>query len=90
MLTGFNNMMNLIKLLVEQSTQTDGQVVERAQAWLSTINCPYFRINPPLCEPIPLNETDNAKLVDMLWQTMVYLHQHKESVSYLLDLLKAR
>ena len=80
-------MTTLVKVLIEQASQADGQVVERAQAWCSMINVPYFRINPPISEDIQLNESDNAKLVNMLWETMAYLYLHKESISDLLTLL---
>lgn len=77
-------------MLVEQASQADGQVVERAQAWCSTINVPYFRVNPPISEDIQLDESENAKLVNMLWETMAYLYQHKDGLSELLTLLMLR
>lgn len=85
-----SNLTTLIKVLVEQASQADGQVVERAQAWCSMIDVPYFRVNPPISEDIQLDESDNAKLVNMLWETMAYLYQHKNDLSDLLTLLMLR
>jgi len=75
------------QLLIEQATQADGQVVERAKAWCSMIDVPYFRLNPPLSEDIPLDETNNIKLVNMLWETTAYMHSRKSEVQELIQLL---
>lgn len=74
-------------MLVEQASQADGQVVERAQAWCSMIDVPYFRVNPPISEDIQLDESDNAKLVNMMWETLAYIYQHKEDLKDLQTLL---
>jgi calcium-independent phospholipase A2 len=75
------------QLLIEQATQSDGQVVERAKAWCSMIDVPFFRLNPPLSEDIPLDETNNVKLVNMLWETTAYMHSRKSEVQELIQLL---
>ena len=72
---------------MEQASQADGQVVERAQAWCSMIDVPYFRVNPPISEDIQLDESDNAKLVNMMWETLAYIYQHKEDLKDLQTLL---
>lgn len=82
-----SNLTTLIKVLVEQASQADGQVVERAQAWCSMIDVPYFRVNPPISEDIQLDESDNAKLVNMMWETLAYIYQHKEDLKDLQTLL---
>lgn len=79
---------SLIKVLIEQASQADGQVVERAEAWCSMIGVPYFRINPPISEEIQMDESDNAKLVNMLWETMVYLHIQSDCLAKLNTLLQ--
>ncbi|XP_054168367.1 85/88 kDa calcium-independent phospholipase A2-like [Oppia nitens] len=78
---------SLVQLLIEQACQADGQVVERAKAWCSQINVPYFRLNPPLSEDIPLNEIDNTKLVNMLWETTAYMYSRTNEIQELILLL---
>jgi len=51
------------------------------------IGVPYFRLNPPLSEDIPLDETNNAKLVNMLWETTAYMYSRKTEVEELISLL---
>lgn len=77
----------LFQLLIEQACQANGQVVERAKAWCSQLNVPFFRLNPPLSEDIPLNETDNVKLVNMLWETTAYMYSRNTEVQELISLL---
>jgi 85 kD calcium-independent phospholipase A2, putative (fragment) len=70
-----------------QSTQANGQVVERAKAWCFSLHIPYFRLNPPISENIALDETDNAKIINMLWETTVYMHNRKEELKELIFIL---
>lgn len=83
------NLPNLIKVLVEQASQANGQVVDRAQAWCSMIGVPYFRVNPPISEEIQMDESDNVKLVNMLWETMAYIHLHNDDIVKLVTLLSS-
>lgn len=78
-----------MKVLTEQSTQADGQVIERAQSWCSMINVPYFRLSPPISEDIQLDESDNVKLVNMLWESMAHLHRNQDTLNNLLILLRS-
>lgn len=75
------------QLLVDQATQSDGRVVDRAQAWCSMISVPYFRLNPPLSDNVALDETDTKILVRMLWEVTVYMHNKKEELEGLTSLL---
>lgn len=85
--TGFSDIWQLGRVLIEQTTSTDSHVVERAQAWCAGLSASYFRLNPPLSESLPLNETDNVKLVHMLWQTMTYAHRHQDRLFQLVTLM---
>ncbi|KAJ6216443.1 hypothetical protein RDWZM_007600 [Blomia tropicalis] len=84
-----SNLTTLMKVLTEQSTQADGQVIERAQSWCSMINVPYFRLSPPISEDIQLDESDNVKLVNMLWESMAHLHRNQDTLNNLLILLRS-
>lgn len=51
------------------------------------MNTPYFRLNPSISEDIGLDETDDAKLINMLWETCVYMHNRKEELEEMIFLL---
>jgi len=78
---------SLGQLLVDQASQSDGQVVERARAWCHSLKLPYFRANPPLSENINMDETNNIKLINMLWETQAYMTSRREEFDELRTLL---
>lgn len=80
---------SLLQLIVDQATQANGRLVDRAQAWCSAINVPYFRLNPPISEDISLNETDNRLLVRVLWETMVYMRSCRAELDELADIIRS-
>ena len=47
----------------------------------------YFRFDPPLENAVESDETDNKKLLDMLWETRVDTHNHNEEMDRLVKLL---
>lgn len=87
--SGYTQLSFLAKMLVEQTTETE-QSAKRAQVMCSMIGAPFFRVNPPLAENIALDETDNVKLVEMLWQTMAYLHRNQETIQQLVTILTSK
>ena len=48
----------------------------------------YFRFNPQLENAVESNEKDKKKLLDMLWETRVDMHQHSEEMDRLVNLLE--
>lgn len=80
---------SLGQLLVDQASQADGQVVERARSWCDNIKVPYFRLNPPISENISLDETSNEKLINMLWETTAYMLTRRNEIEDLLTLILA-
>lgn len=76
-------------LLIDQATQSDGRVIDRARAWCHYINVPYFRFCPQMSEEINMDEKDDLKLVNMLWETKAYMIGHHEEVLKLVHLLKS-
>jgi len=76
-------------LLVDQATQADGRVVDRARAWCHTIDIPFYRFCPQLSEDISMDEKDDQKLVNMLWETKAYMVHHHTEVLKLIALLKS-
>lgn len=70
-----------------QASQSDGQVVERAKSWCNIASIPYFRANPPMSENIPMDETSNIKLINMMWETQAYMHTRRAELEELRLLL---
>ncbi|KAI1303564.1 85/88 kDa calcium-independent phospholipase A2 [Halotydeus destructor] len=79
---------SLGQLLVDQASQADGQVVERAKAWCNSVTVPYFRLNPPVSDNIQMDETSNVKLLHILWETTAYMLSRKEEFDDLALLLQ--
>ena len=71
-----------------QTIQSEGQTVSRAAAWCNMIDVPYYRLNPQLSEDVPLDCTDDSKLVSLLWETECYLQKNEEKLIQLENLLK--
>lgn len=78
---------NLGELLVDQATQSEGRVVERAMAWCSMIGVPYYRFSPQLSEDISLDCKDDKALINMLWETQCYIQHQQEKLQQLAALL---
>lgn len=76
-------------LLVDQATQADGRVVDRARAWCHSIDVPFFRFCPQMSEEIAMDEKDDQKLVNMLWETKAYMIQHHAEVLKLVSLFRS-
>ena len=72
-----------------QATQSEGRPVDRARAWCSMVDVPFFRLSPQLSENIPLDCTDDRTLINMLWETQCYIYQHWERIQHLAILLKS-
>ena len=76
----------LVQVLVAQVTASDGQEVERAQAWCNTLKCPFFRFSAPI-KDIDLNESDNEKLIEMMFYGLIYVKRNHGKVHRLAELL---
>jgi len=77
------------KLLVEQVTNSDHRVVDRARAWCSMVGAAYFRLSPILTKDIQLDETRSDQLVQMLWETKAYIYNNRGDFKKIAQLLKA-
>ncbi|GJQ68322.1 hypothetical protein Trydic_g16917 [Trypoxylus dichotomus] len=78
----------ILSMLIDQATASDGRLVERANAWCSSLGIPYFRFNPQLSEEVGLNEKCNYKLCRILWETKVYMHTNLQKIKEVANLLK--
>ncbi|XP_038639419.1 85/88 kDa calcium-independent phospholipase A2 isoform X2 [Scyliorhinus canicula] len=75
------------KMVVDCCTDSDGRAVDRARAWCEMVDIPYFRLNSQLKTDVMLDEIDDAILVNMLWDTQIYIHQERERIQQLARLL---
>ncbi|XP_011494426.1 PREDICTED: 85/88 kDa calcium-independent phospholipase A2-like [Ceratosolen solmsi marchali] len=80
---------NMFNLVIDQATTTDGRMVDRARSWCSMIGVPYYRFNPQLAEDVPLDETNDLKLIDMMCTTRAYMHANRNQVKELALILKS-
>ncbi|XP_069823335.1 85/88 kDa calcium-independent phospholipase A2 isoform X2 [Dendropsophus ebraccatus] len=77
------------KMVIDCCTDSDGPAVTRAQAWCEMIDVPYFRLSPQLQTDVMLDEVSDAVLVNMLWDTQIYIYQQREELQRLAKLLLA-
>ncbi|XP_007519386.2 85/88 kDa calcium-independent phospholipase A2 isoform X2 [Erinaceus europaeus] len=75
------------KMVVDCCTDPDGRAVDRARAWCEMVDIQYFRLNPQLGVDIMLDEVSNSVLVNALWETEVYIHEHRDEFQKLIQLL---
>jgi len=75
------------RLLVDQASSAGNRVVDRARAWCSMANIAYMRLSPQLASDIPLDETSDEVLVEMLWMTQVYMHEQRNHLQQLVTVL---
>ncbi|XP_032122636.1 85/88 kDa calcium-independent phospholipase A2 isoform X6 [Sapajus apella] len=75
------------KMVVDCCTDPDGRAVDRARAWCEMVGIQYFRLNPQLGTDIMLDEVSDTVLVNALWETEVYIYEHREEFQKLIQLL---
>ncbi|XP_041789039.1 85/88 kDa calcium-independent phospholipase A2 [Chelmon rostratus] len=75
------------KMLVDCCTDSDGCAVDRASAWCEMIDTIYHRLSPQLSQEVMLDEVSDAVLVNMLWETQMYLYEKREHLQSLAKLL---
>ncbi|CAL1540222.1 unnamed protein product [Lymnaea stagnalis] len=78
------------RLVIDQATVSEGRVVDRARAWCSMINVPYYRFSPQLSEDISLDCHDTKALINMMWETHCYMVANRHRLNELGSLLTAR
>lgn len=78
----------VVNLIVDQATESNGRVVDRARAWCSMIKIPYYRFNPQMSVDVQMDEKDDQKLINMMWETKAYMHANRNKVIELINLLK--
>ncbi|KAI1886694.1 hypothetical protein AGOR_G00198430 [Albula goreensis] len=71
------------KMLVDCCTDSDGCAVDRARSWCEMTDISYHRLSPQLSVEVMLDEVSDAVLVNMLWETQMYLFQQREHIQAL-------
>lgn len=79
----FVGVKELGKMLVDCCTDSDGCAVDRARAWCEMADINYHRLSPQLSQEVMLDEVSDAVLVDMLWETQMYLYEHRDVIQTL-------
>ncbi|XP_027571024.1 85/88 kDa calcium-independent phospholipase A2 isoform X2 [Pipra filicauda] len=73
------------KMVVDCCTDADGPAVDRARAWCEMTDVPYFRLSPQLHTEVMLDEVNDTVLVNALWDTQLYIYQHREQFEQLVQ-----
>ncbi|KAM9493755.1 85/88 kDa calcium-independent phospholipase A2 isoform 2-T2 [Clarias gariepinus] len=76
----FVGVKELGKMLVDCCTDSDGCAVDRARAWCEMTDINYNRLNPQLSTEVLLDEVSDAVLVNMLWETQMFLYENRELI----------
>lgn len=84
-----NSLFFYVSWLFSQASVSEGRPVDRARAWCSMINVPFYRFSPQLSEDIPLDCNDNKTLITMLWETQCYIIANKHRIEQVAQLLSA-
>ncbi|KAK3510016.1 hypothetical protein QTP70_025318 [Hemibagrus guttatus] len=79
----FVGVKELGKMLVDCCTDSDGCAVDRARAWCEMTDINYQRLSPQLSSEVLLDEVSDSVLVNMLWETQMYLYENRELIQSL-------
>jgi len=85
----FLNWDGMGKLMLDSLVDADNRVVDRCRAWCRSMGSAYFRFSPHMAVDVELDEKDDKILVDLMWSTMAYVHQRRDDVNILKEILQA-
>ena len=81
---------HFMQIVIDQVTASCGRQVERSISWCATMECPFYRLNPPLEKNIDMAEYDNKILVDMMFQSVLYATKHSHNLNSIANILYRR
>ena len=61
--------------------------MDRAQAWCEMIDVFYRRLNAQIYSDVHLDEKNDEVLVNMLWETQVYIFEQRQVIKELTERL---
>jgi calcium-independent phospholipase A2 len=76
-----------LDVFILQATIAEGRPVDRARAWCGMMEVPFYRFSPPISD-IELDEHDNAKLTQMMWETQCYIAANRDRIKRLASYLR--
>jgi calcium-independent phospholipase A2 len=82
----FTTLLQAFKTLKKSAIITDGHVVDHAERALK--NGSYIRLQPQLTTKIKMDETNTEDLLNMMWETKVYMYQIREEINEFMNILK--
>ena len=77
-------LVKILELCVSQTTQPSDEMVTRGQVFAEAIGAKFKRVNPNT-EKVSLIESDDNKLIDMLYTTVLYMLEHYEEMDQVLE-----
>ena len=86
----FRGLVNLFNQLRSQSTRSDGQEVERANAWCKAMGAQYVRLSPELSKDYDFGETDSVTLTELMYEGHIYALEQREKIDHVARLLLKR
>ena len=88
--SSFRGLVNLFHQFCSQSTQSDGQEVERANAWCKAMGAHYVRLSPELSRDYDFGETDSVILTELMYEGHIYALEQREKIDQVARLLLKR
>ena len=73
-----NSTKQILNMMSDALTATDNYIVDRSEAWCNMIGAKFFRLNSPMTEGLRLDTIDNDKLLKVMWECEVWIHQNRE------------
>ena len=59
---------SLGKMIMAQSTVTDGTEILKAKVWCTSLDVPYFCLSPVLSKAYSLNEKNHTQLIHVMFE----------------------
>ena len=81
---------SVINLALSQSTQSNGQEVQRARAWCDSMGVPYYRLSPQLEKAVDLSEEDKGELATLMYLAYLYALENITELDKVARLLLSR
>ncbi|KAJ6220451.1 hypothetical protein RDWZM_006263 [Blomia tropicalis] len=80
----------LINLLVYEICQTEQHIVERSEAFCVVSKVPFFRLNSFLSDLMEIDEQQDYRIINCLWETKRFMYFRRKQVKVLVNYLENR
>lgn len=82
----FSIFFQAINLLKKSALNKEAHVLDRARAAIDKGS--YIRLQPHFTNKIKLDETNTEKLLNMMWETKLYMYHNREKINEFMKILK--